>query len=266
MLIGAHEMDMHFRTTPLEKNIPVLMAMLNIWYNNFFGFTSQGIAPYSQYLHRFAAYLQQGDMESLGKYIDEDGNEVEYQTGQIVWGEAGSNSQHAYFQLYHQGKKIIPADFIGFVNSLNNIGQHHMKLLANYLAQQEALLEGKTKEQVRQELQKQVDAGKMTKEKMEMLIPHKVFQGNRPTNTILFKKLTPRSFGELVAMYEHSIYVKGKVWRINQYDQWGVELGKELAKNVLKELLAIFAHEKVVLKHNSSINMALKYIEDNLEE
>lgn len=227
LLKGAHAMDEHFRTAPFEKNIPVVLALLSVWYNNFYGAESQAIIPYTQYLHRLAAYLQQGIMESNGKQTDRDGNPIPYQTGVIIWGEPGTNSQHAFFQLIHQGTKLIPTDFIGFKHSLHGNTDHHNKLMANFFAQTEALLKGKTEAEVRKEM-----GDKMN----EALVPFKVFTGNRPTTSILIDKLTPESLGSLIAMYEHKIFVEGVIWNIYSYDQWGVELGKQLASKILKDL------------------------------
>ncbi len=229
---GAYAMDMHFLKTPVEKNIPIILALLGIWYNNFFNAETYALLPYDQYIKYLPAYFQQGDMESNGKTIDIDGNRVDYQTGPIIWGEPGTNGQHAFYQLIHQGTKLIPADFIGFKKSLNPIGDHHKKLLANFLAQPEALAFGKTKHEAVEELR---NAG-MSDEMIEKLAPHKVFEGNKPTNTILFDKLTPYTLGALIAMYEHKIFTQGVIWRINSFDQWGVELGKTLAKVILPEL------------------------------
>ena len=227
LLKGAHAMDEHFRTAPFEKNIPVVLALLSVWYNNFYGAESQAIIPYTQYLHRLAAYLQQGIMESNGKQTDRDGNPIPYQTGVIIWGEPGTNSQHAFFQLIHQGTKLIPTDFIGFKHSLHGNTDHHNKLMANFFAQTEALLKGKTEAEVRKEMGDKVN---------EALVPFKVFTGNRPTTSILIDKLTPESLGSLIAMYEHKIFVEGVIWNIYSYDQWGVELGKQLASKILKDL------------------------------
>ena len=230
-LAGAHEMDNHFASAPFEKNLPVTLALLGIWYNNFYGAQSMAILPYDQYMHRFAAYFQQGDMESNGKYITRDGTRVDYQTGPIIWGEPGTNGQHAFYQLIHQGTKLIPCDFLAPVQTQNplpasKIGEHHSILLSNFFAQTEALMAGKSMPQVVAELKKD---GK-TDEQIRELAPHKVFEGNRPTNSILFKKLTPRVLGSLVAMYEHKIFVQGIIWNINSYDQWGVELANSLPK------------------------------------
>lgn len=236
LLLGANQMDKHFRNTPFEKNIPVITALLSVWYNNFYGAESQAIIPYTQYLHCFAAYLQQGIMESNGKYIDRNGKVIDYQTGTIIWGEPGTNSQHAFFQLIHQGTKLIPTDFIGFKHSLYGNEEHHNKLMANFFAQTEALLQGKTEAQVRAEMGENVN---------EALVPFKVFEGNRPTTTFLIEKLTPESLGALIAMYEHKIFVEGVIWNIFSYDQWGVELGKQLANNILKDIegAEISAHD-----------------------
>ncbi len=232
LLAGAHAMDEHFRTEPLEGNIPVLLALLGIWYNNFFDAQSHAVIPYDQYLHRFPAYLQQLDMESNGKRVDRLGQSVEYATGPVIWGEPGTNSQHAFFQLLHQGPGFIPADFIVPLKSKNPIGEHHDILLANCFAQTEALMKGKSEQEVRLELE---GAGCSAAE-MEMLLPHKVFPGNRPTNTILFSELNPFNLGSLIAMYEHKVFVQGVIWEINSFDQWGVELGKQLAKAIFPEI------------------------------
>ncbi len=232
MLSGAHQMDNHFRDAPFEENIPVVAAMLTVWYNNFFGAQSEAVIPYSQYLQKLAPYLQQGIMESNGKSVGRDGNPVNYQTGTIIWGEPGTNSQHAFFQLIHQGTKLIPADFIGFVHPLHGDLEHHNKLMSNFFAQTEALLNGKDEQTVRSELAKQGITGRMA----EDLLPFKIFRGDKPTNTILIDKLTPKSLGSLIALYEHKIFVQGIIWNIFSYDQWGVELGKQLANNILDEI------------------------------
>jgi glucose-6-phosphate isomerase len=232
LLAGAHAMDEHFRTSPLEKNAPVLLALIGIWYNNFFGATSHAILPYDQYLHRFPAYLQQGDMESNGKRVTREGKVVEYATGPVIWGEPGTNGQHAFFQLLHQGTQLIPSDFLAPVVSHNPLGNHHAILLANCLAQTEALMRGKTEAEARAELQR---AG-LDGEQLERVLPHKVFPGNRPTTTLLFPQLTPRTLGSLIALYEHKIFVQGVLWSVNSFDQWGVELGKQLAKTILSEI------------------------------
>ncbi len=229
LLVGANEMDEHFKNEKFETNIPVVLGLLTVWYNNFFGAETEAIIPYSQYLEKFVSYLQQGIMESNGKYVGRDGNICNYQTGTIIWGEPGTNSQHAFFQLIHQGTKLIPADFIGFKKSLYGDNNHHDKLMSNFFAQTEALLMGKTEAQVLAEFEKQ----NLSKEKAEKLLPFKVFQGNKPTNTILINSLTPKTLGSLIAMYEHKIFVQGVIWNIFSYDQWGVELGKQLANSIL---------------------------------
>ena len=246
LLEGAHAMDNHFNQTPFNENIPVILALLGIWYNNFYEAETEAILPYDQYMHRFAAYFQQGNMESNGKYIDRNGTPVNYQTGPIIWGEPGTNGQHAFYQLIHQGTKLIPCDFIAPAISHNNIGDHHVKLLANFFAQTEALMVGKTAEQVKAELQK---AGMDDKE-IEALLPFKVFKGNNPTNSILVRKITPRSLGALIAMYEHKIFVQGVIWNIFSYDQWGVELGKQLANAILPEL----QDNQPIIGHDASTN------------
>ncbi|WP_394974595.1 glucose-6-phosphate isomerase [uncultured Croceitalea sp.] len=232
LLKGANDMDVHFKETSFENNIPVTLALLSIWYNNFYGAETEAIIPYTQYLHRFSAYLQQGIMESNGKSVDRAGNKTTYQTGTIIWGEPGTNSQHAFFQLIHQGTKLIPVDFIGYKKSLYENKNHHNKLMANFFAQTEALMNGKTFADVEKELK----SLKLNKEEVLKLASFKVFEGNKPTNTILIDKLTPKSLGALIAMYEHKIFVQGIVWNIFSYDQWGVELGKQLAKNTLKDI------------------------------
>lgn len=246
LLEGAHAMDKHFRNTEFSKNIPVTMALIGIWYNNFYGAETEAILPYDQYMHRFSAYFQQGNMESNGKYVDRNGKEVSYQTGPIIWGEPGTNGQHAFYQLIHQGTKMIPCDFMAPAISQNPIGDHHPKLLANFFAQPEALMMGKTAEQVTKELKAQ---GK-SDEDIAMLLPYMVFKGNIPTNSILFKKLTPRTLGSLIAMYEHKIFTQGIIWNIFSFDQWGVQLGKQLANVILPELQG---NEKVT-SHDSSTN------------
>ena len=231
LLAGAHAMDEHFRNDQ-EKSLPSTLALLGVWYNNFFNAESHAILPYDQYLHRFAAYLQQGDMESNGKSVDRNGNPVNYQTGPIIWGEPGTNGQHAFYQLIHQGTKLIPADFIAPIRSLNKIGDHHDKLMANFLAQTQALMQGKTADEAQSEL---AESG-LSQAEIEKLLPFKVFEGNKPTNSILFDELTPSVLGALIAMYEHKIFVQGIIWNVFSYDQWGVELGKQLAKPILKAL------------------------------
>jgi len=232
LLSGAHYIDKHFLNAPYEKNIPVIMALLGFWYNNFYNAQSYAVLPYSQYLHRFTAYLQQGDMESNGKTINFEGGRVDYQTGPVIWGEPGTNGQHSFYQLMHQGTKLIPGDFIGFVNPPERVGDHHEKLMANFFAQTEALAFGLTKEQVIENLTK----AKLPKEDIDALAPHKVFEGNRPTNSILINELTPKTLGALIALYEHKIFAQGILWRVNSFDQWGVELGKVLADAILPEL------------------------------
>lgn len=249
LLKGANEMDEHFKNESFDKNIPVILALLSIWYNNFFGAESEALIPYTQYLQKLAPYLQQGIMESNGKSIGRDGKPVNYQTGTIIWGEPGTNSQHAFFQLIHQGTKLIPTDFIGFKQSLYGNKDHHDKLMSNFFAQTEALLMGKTEAQVKAEFEKQGISG----EKADFLLPFKVFSGNKPTNTILIDKLTPESLGALVAMYEHKIFVQGIIWNIFSYDQWGVELGKQLANSILDEI-----ESKEVKNHDSSTSFLLK--------
>jgi glucose-6-phosphate isomerase len=244
LLQGAFEMDQHFKEAPFEKNIPVILALIGIWYNNFFGAQTEAILPYDQYMHRFPAYFQQGNMESNGKSSDRNGQKINYQTGPIIWGEPGTNGQHAFYQLIHQGTKLIPADFLAPAISHNPIGEHHNILLSNFFAQTEALLNGKTEEEVIADLKKDGKAGN----EIQNLLPHKLFEGNRPTNSILFKKLTPRVLGSLIAMYEHKIFVQGVIWNIFSFDQWGVELGKQLAKKILPEL----GDDKQVASHDCS--------------
>jgi glucose-6-phosphate isomerase len=246
LLEGAHAMDNHFRNTKFEKNIPVILALIGIWYNNFYGAETEAILPYDQYMHRFSAYFQQGNMESNGKYVDRNGEQVDYQTGPVIWGEPGTNGQHAFYQLIHQGTKLIPCDFIASAINHNQLGDHHPKLLANFFAQTEAMMVGKTAEQVEEELKA---AGKSEAEIAELL-PFKVFLGNIPTNSILVKKLTPRVLGSLIAMYEHKIFVQGIIWNIYSFDQWGVELGKQLANAILPELI----NDKPVTGHDASTN------------
>jgi glucose-6-phosphate isomerase len=246
LLQGAFEMDQHFKTAPFDKNIPAILALIGIWYNNFYGAQTEAILPYDQYLHRFPAYFQQGNMESNGKSIDRNNDKIDYQTGPIIWGEPGTNGQHAFYQLIHQGTKLIPADFLAAAINHNPIGEHHQILLSNFFAQTEALLNGKNQKEVAAELKK---TGKSDKE-IQKLLSHKLFEGNRPTNSVLFKKLTPRVLGSLIAMYEHKIFVQGVIWNIFSFDQWGVELGKQLAKKILPEL----ADDKPVDTHDSSTN------------
>ena len=246
LLQGAHEMDLHFRDAPLEENIPVILALLGVWYNNFFGAATEVILPYDQYLSRFPAYFQQGNMESNGKSTNRQGKPVAYQTGPIIWGEPGTNGQHAFYQLIHQGTQLIPADFLAPAISHNPLGEHHTILLSNFFAQTEALLNGKTRAEVIAELK---SAGK-TDAEIENLAPHKIFEGNKPTNSILFKQLTPRVLGSLIAMYEHKIFVQGVIWNIFSFDQWGVELGKQLAGKILPEM----QDDKPVATHDASTN------------
>lgn len=253
MLEGAHEMDEHFRTTALEQNLPVIMGVLGVWYRNFLGASTLALLPYDQHLHRFAAYFQQGDMESNGKSVRRDGSRVDYDTGPIIWGEPGTNGQHAFFQLLHQGTELIPADFLAAVQSQTPLGDHHDKLLANFLAQTEALAFGKTEQEVRAELGKRGLSG----EALEALAPHRVFEGNRPTTSILYRKLTPHRLGSLIALYEHKIFVQGIVWAINSFDQWGVELGKELASRILPEIQG----GAPVTIHDSSTNGLIEHIQ-----
>lgn len=230
LLNGAEEMDIHFKTANFNENIPVVLALLSVWYNNFFNSETEAVQPYSQYLSKLPAYLQQAIMESNGKGVDRNGKPVNYQTGTIIWGSTGTNMQHAFMQLVHQGTKLIPADFIGYTNSLHGLTNHHKKLMANFNAQMEALAYGKTKEEVHLELKTVGNLDKVGK-----LLLFKTFEGNRPSNTILFEKLTPKSLGKLISLYEHKIFVQGVLWNIYSYDQFGVELGKELAKKILKE-------------------------------
>ena len=246
LLEGAHVMDVHFKTCPLESNLPIILAMIGIWYNNFYGAETEAILPYDQYMHRFSAYFQQGNMESNGKYVDRNGERVNYQTGPILWGEPGTNGQHAFYQLIHQGTKLIPCDFMATAKSHNPLSDHHPKLLANFFAQTEAMMVGKTEEQVTEELKA---AGKSDAE-IAALLPFKVFLGNIPTNSILMKELNPRTLGSLIAMYEHKIFVQGIIWNIYSFDQWGVELGKQLANAILPELQSADA----VKSHDASTN------------
>ena len=254
LLLGAHEMDEHFKTADFDKNIPVILALLSIWYNNFFGAESEALIPYTQYLQKLAPYLQQGIMESNGKSVGRDGNPVNYQTGTIIWGEPGTNSQHAFFQLIHQGTKLIPTDFIGFVKPLYGDFNHHDKLMSNFFAQTEALLNGKTDAQVMNEFTKQ----HFSTGEAEFLLPFKVFTGNKPTNSFLIQKLTPKTLGSLVALYEHKIFVQGIIWNIFSYDQWGVELGKQLANSILEEI-----NSNTVQNHDSSTTFLLSHFLKN---
>jgi glucose-6-phosphate isomerase len=246
LLKGANEADIHFKETPFDKNIPVIMALLGIWYTNFFGAQSEAILPYDQYMHRFAAYFQQGNMESNGKYVDRKGTAVNYTTGPVIWGEPGTNGQHAFYQLIHQGTLVIPCDFIAPAISHNPIGDHHDKLLSNYFAQTEALLNGKTQTEVVAELK----TTNKTEKEIEFLTPFKVFAGNKPTNSFLVKKITPSTLGFLIATYEHKIFTQGVIWNIFSYDQWGVELGKQLANKILPEL----GDDATIEGHDSSTN------------
>ncbi|MCK4622733.1 MAG: glucose-6-phosphate isomerase [Desulfuromonadales bacterium] len=251
LLLGAHQIDEHFRTAPFEQNIPVLMGLLGIWYNNFWDADSHAILPYDQYLHRFPAYFQQGDMESNGKRVTKEGREVDYSTGPIIWGEPGTNGQHAFYQLLHQGTKLVPADFLAAVESHNPLGDHQQLLLANFFAQPEALMMGKTAEEAHAEM----EAEGLSTARIEQLLPHKVFPGNRPSSSFLFRKLTPKTLGMLIACYEHKIFTQGAIWDINPFDQWGVELGKQLAKKILPEL----SGNEDVRSHDSSTNNLINY-------
>jgi len=251
LLSGAHDMDEHFRTADLEHNLPATLGLIGIWYNNFFGAQTQAILPYDQYMHRFPAYFQQGDMESNGKSVNRAGERVDYSTGPVIWGEPGTNGQHAFYQLIHQGTKIIPADFLAPIETQNPLGDHHRILLANFFAQPEALMRGKTPDEARAELKQQGLSG----DKLEALLPHKVFTGNRPSNSFLFQKLTPRTLGRLIALYEHKIFTQGIIWQINSFDQWGVELGKQLAKAILPELKT----PGEIKSHDPSTNGLINY-------
>ncbi|MDX1914437.1 MAG: glucose-6-phosphate isomerase [Methylophilus sp.] len=255
LLAGGYAMDNHFKTAPLDQNMPVIMALIGIWYNNFFHVDTHAILPYDQGMSRFAAYLQQADMESNGKFICRDGTRVQYKTGPVIWGEAGTNGQHAFYQLIHQGTQIVPADFLMPIHSHYAIGspkdQHHKILMANFLAQTQALMLGKTKDQARAELEKQGLSG----EALEQLLPHKMFEGNRPTTSIMFNKLTPHTLGKLIALYEHKIFVQGIIWDINSYDQWGVEYGKQIAQQILPQLTS----DEVVSNYDSSTNGLINY-------
>nr|AEH76920.1 glucose phosphate isomerase b [Hypophthalmichthys molitrix] len=257
LLAGAHWMDTHFRTAPVDQNAPMLLALLGIWYINFFQAETHCLLPYDQYMHRFAAYFQQGDMESNGKYITTKGSKVDYHTGPIVWGEPGTNGQHAFYQLIHQGTRMVPADFLIPAQTQHPIRNnlHHKILVANFLAQTEALMKGKTTEEAKKEL----EAGGLSGEKLEKILPHKVFQGNKPTNSIIFKKLSPYTLGVLIAMYEHKIFIQGVMWEINSFDQWGVELGKQLAKKIEPEL----QDSAEVSSHDSSTNGLINFLKKN---
>ncbi|SEF58929.1 glucose-6-phosphate isomerase [Flavobacterium urumqiense] len=254
LLSGANEMDEHFKTVDFDQNVPVILALLSVWYNNFFGAESEALIPYTQYLQKLAPYLQQGTMESNGKSVGRDGKPVNYQTGTIIWGEPGTNSQHAFFQLIHQGTKLIPTDFIGYVKPLYGDKDHHDKLMSNFFAQTEALMQGKSKEQVQSEFDKQG----LSADKAKFLLPYKVFTGNKPTNTILIQKLTPKTLGSLIALYEHKIFVQGIIWNIFSFDQWGVELGKQLANSILEEI-----NTKEVKNHDSSTAFLLNHFLKN---
>lgn len=253
LLKGANEMDAHFKEADFSENMPVIMALLSVWYNNFYGAETEAIIPYTQYLSRFSAYLQQGIMESNGKSVDRNGKRTAYETGTIIWGEPGTNSQHAFFQLIHQGTKLIPADFIGFTHSLHGDTDHHNKLMANFFAQTEALMNGKTKEEVLSELK----AKELSPQEIETLAPYKVFEGNKPTNTLLISKLTPTTLGSLIALYEHKIFVQGIIWNIFSYDQWGVELGKQLAGTILKDI-----EGSDIADHDASTLQLLQYFKN----
>jgi glucose-6-phosphate isomerase len=246
VLTGAHKVDEHFRTAPPDRNIPIIMGLLGIWYNNFQGAESHAVLPYDEYLARFADYLQQADMESSGKHVTRTGDAVDYETGPILWGQPGTNGQHAFYQLIHQGTKLVPCDFLAAAQSHNPVGDHHAVLVANFLAQTEALMKGRTPEETRAELIAQGNSG----EALEALTAAKTFEGNKPTNTFLYKKLTPETLGMLIALYEHKIFTQGVIWNINSFDQMGVELGKQLAKAVLPEL----SDDEPVIGHDSSTN------------
>ena len=253
LLEGAHAVDRHFVEAPMAKNIPVLMAMLGIWYRNFFGAATRAVLPYDQYLRRFPAYLQQGDMESNGKSVDREGNRVGYSTGAVVWGEPGTNGQHAFYQLIHQGTELVPCDFIGVINSHNPIGDHQRKLIANCFAQSEALMLGRTTAEVEEELRFRG----LDEKEIEALAPYKVFKGNRPTNTFLLDRVTPRTLGKLIALYEHEFFVQGVVWRVNSFDQWGVELGKVLAGRIIGETKDLLPNGDADLAHHDGSTRAL---------
>lgn len=250
-LDGAHAMDMHFKSAPIEKNMPIILALLGIWYNNFFDAQSHAVMAYNQYLRRLPAYLQQLDMESNGKTISREGERVDYLTGPIIWGETGSNCQHAFFQLLHQGTKPVPADFLIPVRSKNALGNQHSVLLANYFAQTRALMKGKTEAEARTEL----EAGDYSEEMIKSVLPHKIFEGNKPTNSIMFESLNPKTMGALLAMYEHKVFVQGVVWDINSFDQWGVEYGKQLASDIQQEL----ANKEDTDRYDDSTNNLINY-------
>lgn len=255
LLAGAHAMDQHFLRAPLEKNLPVVMALLGVWYSSFFGAESYAILPYDQYLHRFTAFLQQAEMESNGKRIDRDGQLVDYHTSPVIWGESGTNGQHAFYQLLHQGTKLVPIDFMAPVESHNPLGEHHTILLSNFISQSEALMLGRSEETARAELAAQG----LDDETLEALLPHKVFPGNKPSNSIMFRKLSPYTLGSLIALYEHKIFAQGVIWRINPFDQWGVELGKRLAKTILSKL----DDDNPVTDHDGSTNGLIAYYKSN---
>lgn len=252
-------MDQHFITTPLEKNLPVMLGLIGIWQINFFGTRSHAILPYDQSLHRFPAYLQQLEMESNGKSIDRNGNEVDYSTGTVVWGESGTNGQHAFYQLLHQGTQIIPADFLVPCISHNPIGDHHRLLLANFFAQTEAMMRGKSKNEVRAEVEVELSTSSITEEPFKKLLPYKVFPGDRPTTSILFKQLDPKTLGSLIALYEHKVFVQSVIWNVNPFDQWGVELSKQLAGKISDEL----EQETQITSHDSSTNGLMNYFKAN---
>jgi glucose-6-phosphate isomerase len=251
LLQGGFEMDEHFRSAPLEQNMPVILALLGVWYNNFFDAQTHAIFPYDQCLNRFAAYFQQGDMESNGKFVDREGHRVDYSTGPVLWGEPGTNGQHAFYQLTHQGTKLVPSDFLIPMETQYPLGSHHKVLLSNFFAQPKALMHGKTADEARAEL----TAAGMSGDALERLVPHKVFEGNRPTNSIMFRKLDPRTLGRLVALYEHKIFVQGIIWNINSFDQWGVELGKQLAQKILPQL----DDNTPITEHDASTNGLINY-------
>ena len=254
LLTGAHDMDEHFRSASLELSLPVTLALLGIWYNDFFDAQTHAILPYDQYLHRFPAYFQQGDMESNGKSATREGLPADVSTGPVIWGEPGTNGQHAFYQLIHQGTKLVPCDFLAPAKSHNPLGDHHAILISNFLAQTEALMRGKTEDEVRRELAAEGKSG----DALEKLVPHKLFAGNRPTNSLLFEQLTPRTLGRLIALYEHKIFVQGVIWNINSFDQWGVELGKQLAKAIQPELVG----PERVASHDSSTNGLIQHYKE----
>jgi glucose-6-phosphate isomerase len=252
LLAGGHDMDEHFHSAPLEENLPATIGLIGLWYNNFWDFQTHAILPYDQYMHRFPAYFQQGDMESNGKHVCRDGSGASTSTGPIIWGEPGTNGQHAFYQLIHQGTKVVPGDFIAPMKTHNPLGEHHLILLSNFFAQPEALMRGKTEAQVRKEL----EGSGMSAEDIEALVPHKVFEGNRPTNSFMVEEISPRTLGSLIAMYEHKIFTQGAIWNINSFDQWGVELGKQLAKAILPELES----KGDITTHDSSTNGLINHL------